>query len=73
MDTSLPHTDTQKVCLLDMPGSTVGRYGRTQRRYLSQSHEKSLFPRKRDEVIRKCTETPLKARQSGNMSENREK
>ena len=49
----------------------MGRYGRTQRRYASRSHEKSLFPQEeRDEVVTKCTETPLKPGLGG-MSENR--
>ena len=58
-----------RVCLLDMPGSAMGRYGRVQRRCSRKMSQKSLEKRrKRDEVVIECTETPLKAGMSGEMS-----
>ena len=62
--------DTQEIHILDVPGSAMGRYRRNPEEMFSvkvtESHCKMM---QEDEVVKECTETPLKQGQDG-MSEN---
>ena len=47
----------------------MGRYGRTGWMYSKSKSQKVTVEKAVNEVIRKCTETPLKARQNEQVSE----
>ena len=48
----------------------MGRYGRTGWMYSRSKSQKVTVEKTTNEVIRKCTETPLKAIQGGRMSKD---